>query len=305
MDWRAKALLQAAFSRVPLGEGLNHLFQRHVTRSLPLDDVRFLEVVESARRHVELLARHGARPLGEATFFEFGAGWDLVVPLALWAFGVERQILVDIRPLGRSDLVRQTLRKLARLELPAGVWRRPSREPPEGPGFLAALRASYGIEYLAPCDARQTGLGAETLDCVTSTNTLEHIPPDEILAILRECRRLLRPGGRMSFHIDYQDHYSYFDRGISVYNFLRYSDRRWRLWSPALHFQNRLRHRDHLALFEHAGLALLAEETAGGSPEDLAALARVPLDGRFSGYTAAELAVRSAWVVLAPGATAP
>ena len=60
-----------------------------------------------------------------------------------------------------------------------------------------------------------------------------------------------------------------------------------------------------LALFERAGLALLAEETAGGSPEDLAALARVPLDGRFSGYTAAELAVRSAWVVLAPGATAP
>ena len=73
-------------------------------------------------------------------------------------------------------------------------------------------------------DARASGLHAGCVDIITSTNTLEHIPPGEIAAILRECARLLREGGLMSSSIDLQDHYHWFDKNISVYNFLRFSD---------------------------------------------------------------------------------
>src|SRR5436190_1170194 len=99
MNWVYKALIQGALSRLPLGQRVNHLLQRHVTRSLPIGPVRFAEVVASARGHLDRLAPHLTRPLGESVFYEFGAGYDLAIPLAYWAAGVERQVLVDIQML--------------------------------------------------------------------------------------------------------------------------------------------------------------------------------------------------------------
>jgi hypothetical protein len=41
--------------------------------------------------------------LARSHFYEFGAGWDLLVPLSYYVFGVERQTLVDIRRNVRLD----------------------------------------------------------------------------------------------------------------------------------------------------------------------------------------------------------
>src|SRR5207245_8268585 len=95
MDWRVKAALQGVFSRAPFGEALNYWFQRHVTRSLPIDATRLDEIVVRAGRHIEAVRRHFERALADAVFYEFGAGWDLASPLAFWAHGVGRQVLVD------------------------------------------------------------------------------------------------------------------------------------------------------------------------------------------------------------------
>src|SRR5207253_3087992 len=81
----------------------------------------------------------------------------------------------------------------------------------------------------------------------------EHVPEDDLAEIFRECHRLLRPAGAFSCRIDLQDHYSYFDRGLSRYNFLRFSDGAWRLVNSPLHFQNRLRAVDYLRLVRDAG----------------------------------------------------
>ena len=149
-----------------------------------------------------------------------------------------------------------------------------------------------------PCDAWDTRLAAESVDCITSTNTLEYIPPADILAILRECRRLLRPGGVMCHRIDYLDHYSYFDKAIHPYHFLRYSDDKWRWFNSSLHYQNRLRHRDYLSLFRQAGFDVIEDRTADGAPADLMTLSQFPIDAAFQGYSHAELAIRRAFVVL-------
>src|SRR5439155_13415093 len=146
------------------------------------------------------------------------------------------------------------------------------------------LAERFGINYRAPGDARQTGLPARSLDCVTSSNTLEHIPRDDIRAILRECHRCLRDDGVMSFLIDYQDHYSYFDKKISGLNFLQYSDRTWMLYNPSLHYQNRLRHKDYLALFAETGWEVIEEHRHPIAAEDLGALGKLRVDTRFAGY---------------------
>jgi len=299
MHWKLKAILQGAFSMVPFGEPLNHFLQRRVTKSLPTSDEKCITIVSIAEQHVDMLCRHSPRALADATFYEFGAGWDLMIPLALYCFGVNHQILVDIRKLVRAYLVNDTITKLQRLARQLGLPRRPAHHLGENQATaVRVLKDEYGIEYRAPVDARDTRLRGASIDCITSTNTLEHVPQPDIRAILGECKRLLRDDGLMSLRIDYQDHYAYFDNSISVYNFLKYSERRWSLFNPALHYQNRLRHRDYLKLVDEAAFEVVEELPTTGTPSDLATLAALRLDTRFRAYSPAELAVRHSLVLL-------
>jgi SAM-dependent methyltransferase len=298
MNWKYKALLQFVFSNIPFGESLNYFFQRYVTKSLPVRDTKFVSIVSIAKDHIDVCRKYLGRPLGEATFYEFGAGRDLIIPLTFYALGVERQILVDVRKLLRPRLVNHTIKQFQGVDLPFQLLRKPDQFVDEGVHFLASLRKFYGIEYRAPWDARDTGLETASIDCITSTSVLEHIPPDDIQAILLECHRLLKSDGLMSFRIDYQDHYSYFDRSISAYNFLQYSDKKWKLFSPALQYQNRLRHRDYLELFQKAGFEIVEERCVEGTAADLQTIQRLPLDERFRKYRPEELAVRTALIVL-------
>ena len=293
MRWLAKAVLQRGMGAVPQGERLNYVFQRHVLRSLPAGESVFRRKFSRALQHLGAYEEHGpGAPREEAVFYEFGAGWDLAIPVAFATLGVGRQVLVDIRPSVRLELVNDSLAALERLrpELEAEAGR--GLPPVEGPlDSLDELEPSLGIRYLAPCDARDTGLDDGSIDFVSSTDTCEHIPGEDLAAIFRECRRLLRPGGAFSCRIDLQDHYAYFDRGLSRYNFLRFSDRSWRLVNSPLHHQNRLRSPDYLRLVRDAGLELVSETPSGPSAEGLAELSGLPLAERFRAYTPEELGI--------------
>ena len=285
MRWQAKALVQRALSGLPGGPRVNYFLQRRVTRSLPRSRADFDRHVEEAERHLAAFGDRG-RP-GRA--FEFGAGWDLIGPLVLRASGVERQIVVDIEPHLRPELVDDALRRLGSA-LPA--------PPVTG---VDDLRARFGIDYRAPCDARATGLEAESVDLISSTFTMEHIPRADLAAILRECRRLLAPDGILSSAIDYKDHFSYADPSLSPYNFLTLGDRTWRIVNSALQHQNRLRHRDYVELFEDAGLEIVSVEAEEATPADLATLASLDLAPAFrGGYSPEELGVKSARIVARP-----
>ncbi len=294
MRWLAKAALQRGLGVLPEGERLNYLFQRHVAHSLPAGESAFRRKFSRARQHLQAYEEHGpGTSRGEAVFYEFGAGWDLAIPLSYACLGVGRQVLVDIRPSARVELVNESLGVFGRLwdELEREAGRELRRLG--GPvASLAELEERLGIAYLAPRDARATGFPAESIDFVSSTDTCEHIPEDDLARIFAECGRLLRPGGVFSCRIDLQDHYAYFDRSLSRYNFLRFSDRGWRLVSSPLHFQNRLRAPDYLRLVREAGLELVSEQPSGPSEEGLVELRSLPLAPKFSrGYTLEELGV--------------
>jgi SAM-dependent methyltransferase len=300
MNWRFKAALHQALTVLPFGDRIHYWAQRHVIKSLPASERAFTETVTVAKRHLEEWNRYGNRDAADATFYEFGAGRDLIVPFYLYCMGMERQTVVDVQALAKVELVNETIRKFRTLEL----RRIPSKFLPQGPRrkALSLLEEWYGIRYVAPADPRNTGLDGCSMDFISSTNTLEHIPPSEIPLTLQECFRLLKDDGLMGLRIDYQDHYSYSDPGISAYNFLQYSPFIWKLYSPSMHFQNRLRHRDYLDLITRSGFVVLRESLQKGAVEDLQVLRHLLLDDSFQRrYTLEEMAIRTSYVVARKG----
>jgi SAM-dependent methyltransferase len=268
MDWRLKALGHWVVSASPRSDAVGYFMQRRVTRSLPMADDLFFDHVAAAERHLGAAVTHTGREV--RTAYEFGAGWDLVVPFALARAGVRRQTLTDVRPLARTDLIADTARRL--------------RMEPD----LDHL----GITYLAPRDGAATGLPSGTFDLVSSTDTLEHIPPAQLRPVLSECLRLLAPGGIFSARIDYRDHYSYGDPKVSAFQFLRYGATAWRRWNPPSHYQSRLRHSDHVRALTDVGFELLDVSHPAASEDALGDVHK-----EFAGYGPSDLAIPEAWIV--------
>ncbi len=282
--WIVKAGIQKGLSYLPRGEALNLFFQRRVTRGLPRPDSELAIKAASAAEHVRNYLGHARSPhLGQAELYEFGAGWDLLIALTCFALGADHQTVSDVRPNLRPELVNDAVRRLnahrERLEERIGhPLRDLGIEPIRGANDLTAR---FGIRYVAPSDAADTGLPPAWFDLVSSTETLEHIPAQAIPGVLAECHRLLKPGGIMSSYIDMGDHFSYMDGAISAYNFLKFSPARWRLLNSPLSYQNRLRAPDYHAMFERAGFELLAEETDTPEPTDLTTIRSMKIAPQF------------------------
>ncbi len=300
MRWVAKAMFQKGMSVVPRAERVNYLLQRHVARTLPTPEARLRRKFRRAVQHLEAYEQYGPdRPLSIATFYEVGAGWDLAIPLSFWALGVERQVLVDVRPNVRLPLVDVSIERLSRLgpELGREVGRSLRAPGSEDVQSVADLQARFGIAYIAPCDARRTRLDSGSVDFISSTVTLEHVPAEDLVPLLRECRRLLKADGVLSALIDLTDHFSHSDNSIGPYNFLRYSDGVWRLVNSSLQHQNRLRRPDYLAAFEDAGFAVIWEKSLTPNGRQLEVLRALEPAERFRAYPLGELAVHRIRIV--------
>lgn len=289
MNWKLKASVQRVFSALPGGGRCNYFFKRWITRNLPRDDNGFIFRSALAREILELVRENARRSIPEMTFFEFGAGDDLIGPVTFYAMGVNRQILVDRSALLRPVLVQATLEKARRLGPRLGFVRLPAH---------GARFEDMGIEYRAPADARATGLAACSVDIVTSNSTLEHAPIDELPALLIECRRILRPGGLLCMRIDYEDHYGYSDPRLSPFNFLYFTDAEWAKFNPSLHYQNRLRHRDYVELFGRQGLEVLDQRRLEAGPETLSQLDESRLSAKFRRDDPADFTVRKCTFLL-------
>lgn len=128
---------------------------------------------------------------------------------------------------------------------------------------------------------------------ITSNNTFEQIPRDDLATILSEFGRVSEPTGVGSHLTDLADHYARFDSS-TVYNFLRYSERQWSKFNNDLQYQNRLRWSEYRKLMTGAGWSI-AEESV---ERDLDALRSVDLDPAFHEFDFDDLAVHTAWAVL-------
>ena len=279
MNWKLKAAAFRVLSALRGGEAAHYWMQRHVTRTLPRGAGTHAAILQHARRFAAAIAEHQAKPLGECVVLEFGAGRDLALALALRACGVGRVLCVDLAPIAKIDLIAIAASRIL-----------PDQMPPTS---FAGL-ASQGIEYRAPVDMRASPLAAASVDCVVSSEVMEHVGEQDVAAVLRESARLLRPGGLAVMKIDYSDHYARGNAQHSRFNFLQYADADWRRYNSAFQYVNRLRHCDFVRAFGASGLEVLLEEQtpAALDPDLIARLAP-----RFKSYAPADLFVQAALIV--------
>jgi len=283
MDWRLRSAAFRWLDRLPGGGQAYRLLQSAFSRRLARSPASTALLAARAERAVMALARHGGRPAAEATALEIGAGRDLALSLQLARAGLGRVLAVDRTRHLRLQPLRQ---QIAASFGPAVAARC------HGEADLPALTA---VHYLAPADAADPpGVAPGSLDLVMSNSVLEHIPPEAIGPLHRALARLLRPDGLLIHRVDYSDHWSHTDRRLSRFNFLTFDAAAWRRHNPGLHFQNRLRHSQVLALLRQSGFAILEDDPEIFPPEP-AILARLAPD--FAGLSTADLFTNQAWIV--------
>lgn len=281
MNWKVKCLAFYVMHYAPAGGNIRAWMQRRITRRyFPKFTQEFISgYLFNVRNFQELQSDSAPSAL------EFGAGANLLTSLLLSAAGAGKVFVYDIKRLATVEQVNDAVRQLCEMKYP-----NPSN--PDWPSISnldADLSNKYRVRYIAPGDARRTGLPANSVDFIYSTSTLEHIPRKEMHSILFECRRILKHSGRVSFVIDYHDHYSTADAAISRFNFFRYSNALWKWFNPPNHYQNRLRHSDYERIFTETEFRFVRNRHII-PPGSIEQVQEIPVADCFRGYSKEDLA---------------
>jgi len=241
INWKLKSFI---FSLLVLTRSYRLLYfiQKYITKR---SEITNLKVSRNWKFHEENFKSHAPNP----TIFEFGAGKDLSQNLYLSKI-FNKQVLVDIFPMLDLDLVEK-----ARILLKKAKILNSQKKINE----ISDLKF-YDIDYIAPCDASDTGFDDDFFDGCISTNTLEHIPKNDIVKIFNELKRIIRKSGFISIIIDYSDHYAHTDKNISLLNFLTFNEKKWRKYNHKCHFQNRLRHNEYREIFLDLNFKIIMEK---------------------------------------------
>ena len=284
MDWRLKSVAFRILGTVPFGNDAYYYAQKFVTKRSRSSLSKSFGSDKIFPDHLTIFRRY-FDTIDDAVYLEFGAGRYLFDNLLNYCYGINRQIVIDVKPLARQELINRAIIRLMGSESPDFV-----REPQHllGKNFVGDLKSIYGIEYLAPADARNLSFPDGSIDIIATTNTLEHIPASDLELIVKECYRLCNNSGVVSMKIDYKDHYSHTDEKIGPYNFLSFSETTWRLFSPSNHFQNRMRHNDYEELFTKSDFRIVEQyyEIPETAAEDIGA---IRLSKKFKAYEVEDL----------------
>ena len=240
IPWKLKSFIFSLidFFNTP---SILYFLQKNITKRSRINEIIISPTWE---KHQENLKKYDCCEY----IFEFGAGKNLAQNLFISSI-VKKQLVVDLNPMIDLNLVDNSRRLLSeKLSLRANVK-------------IKSLEdlTKFGIFYVAPYDATNTDIKDKSLDACISTNTLEHIPKEIIVKIFTELYRTLKDTGVISLQIDYTDHYAHTDDKISLLNYLKYEDEKWKKFNHNCHYQNRLRHYDYIKIFKSLGFKIIEE----------------------------------------------
>jgi SAM-dependent methyltransferase len=300
MRWQIKCLIDNSKTLIPFQHAMRKLKRRMVPYHPSL--ARGAYAISERLLHIRWL-RDILGTLEGKTVLEIGSGWELLIPMLFSLCHAERVYLSDLTALLDKATLAGSLETF-----------RANKQPILDVLGMDSLdfdsRFSGGINseeeflsrhrfiYLAPCDCRSLSLESSSLDVVTSRSVMEHIPPPVIEGIFQESYRLLRPGGVACHFVDNSDHWEHGDKNISRVNFLKYSDRMFRLtYLNSLNYQNRLRHSQYIDMLRRAGFEILRAEPIVDA-RALKVLDTLPLAPAFRRFSAEDLATTDSYLLV-------
>ncbi|MDA3843063.1 MAG: class I SAM-dependent methyltransferase [Candidatus Kapabacteria bacterium] len=300
MNWKYKAFLQKSFDMIPFGRNLNYFMQRNITKNLPVDDNTFFQKFKFSFAQHKKIGQISSLDMKNIKSLEFGAGWDLLTPLSYYMLAVKEQIVIDLFHNMKTDLINNSIQRFvenkSELEKKHSLLLRDI--PDKTISGYEDLNDNFGIKYMAPVNAAKTGFEDNSFDYITSLSTLEHVPESEINGILNECYRILKPGGVLSCIVDLRDHYSYFDQSISIYNFLKYSDKQWKLYNHDLQYQNRLRNSDYKDIVNSTKFRIAEYNISECDSVEKEQLENLALNDKYINNSIDDMGIKEIWMLL-------
>ncbi|MEM1220135.1 MAG: class I SAM-dependent methyltransferase [Bacteroidota bacterium] len=300
--WVLKAVVQKGISFLPYRHRINYLFQKYITRGVQLSDEYFSDRRMHLDKHLAFWQEWG--PKKPMRVLELGTGWYPVIPLGYFLAGAERIHTADISPLLTLENLQTTVRRYVDHKIAVNHssfleerWERLEALAKNPPATLEEYLQELQIEYLVG-DARTLSLENETITLISSNNTFEHVHPPILKGLLVEFDRVLDTDGIMSHFIDLSDHFAHLDQQITIYNFLRFSEKAWSNIDNDIQPQNRWRMWQYRALYTELGLPIVHEEHR---PGDIEALKTVTLHADYQAIDSKELAISHGYLVSRKG----
>ena len=276
--WIQKALVQKIISYFPASNKINYLFQKYITKGVYLKDIYFYDRLNHARVHLKSYQKYSNNQIPNISL-EIGTGWYPVVPISFFLAGTNKIYSVDVTFLTSKERIRTALNKfiechkLSRLKDYINIV--PERfqilenildnfEDYSLNEILNMLKLKYLIE-----DARNLSLKNDSVDFINSNNTFEHIYPSILIPILKDFKRVIRKDGVMSHFIDMSDHFAHFDKSINIYNFLKFSDTKWKWIDNSIQPQSRIRICDYKKIYLDLKIPISEESFRKGNLKEL------------------------------------
>lgn len=311
--WWIKAGIQRAIFWLPNSSWWNALFQQYVTRSIVLSRDQCADKLLEGQRYFELFRQHAPQARRNFKVLEIGTGWYPTIPLAFYLSGAAEIQTYDIAPLLHRERLKALLKLIVAFEADGTLARQLPNLQPDRLNHLLKLQPRLDQEspeawlrnfniHVAVRDARHTGLKSQDVDLVFSSGVLEYIPVPILREMLQECRRIATPHSVMVHRLNLVDQFAYFDRSLSPFHHLKYTEQQWRWRSSPLIWQNRIRISDYRKLFAEAGFIVKSEENTSGT---LAELQRVKLAPQFQNYATDDLLILHSVMTAVPDCQTP
>jgi SAM-dependent methyltransferase len=226
-------------ARVPVGHGA--WFKAGIYRHGQMQDISYAREVFAKHLKFGGLETDSGKGLG--LVLELGPGESLFTALLAKAYGFRGSILVDVGHFAIAGADRY--RELANQLVEEGAPVPDLSDCMSTESILDRLNACYLTGGLA--SLRE--IPDSSVDLIFSQAVVEHLRKHEFESILKELRRILKPGGVSTHVIDFKDHLQ-----ASLHN-LRFSDAFWEsdFISSSGFYTNRLRSGEVIGMFRAAG----------------------------------------------------
>ncbi len=306
--WMVKTAVQHVIGRLPKSYWWNGLFQKYITKGYYPGIWRFKAQLSYCRQHYDDYCKYCPAPKSKFKALELGTGPWPIVPIALYLAGATKIWTYDIVPLLQRDTLKRTLELFCDSSRNGVLEKKLGKVTQNRLRHIEKLLEMIDVEtpaqllrkiniHLCIGDARNTNLPENFVDLIFSTVVFEHIDAEILAGLLVEFKRVASPDAVMSHYIGLADQYASFDKSITPYNFLKYSDRQWKLLNNPLIPLSRLRIADYRKVFSENGWDIVEERSTSGSCDDLL---KIELSPKFRKYTTEDLLVLFSWIVARP-----